>query len=454
MTEVELPISEPVVPKLSIRSARAPNPFTIRPEELEFESAAIESERIKTERRNYLKLSVVERNKLLQPKVPLRQYSPRIQHSSSPVSARQFNKDTYHRKQRIDEKIAEKRDIYLIQLILNQKGKNLDQLVQQMENEKEMVEVTENKIIEESHQCQRESDRIELELQKGRKRAEQATQARVDIEKVLHKRDNINGVIQSEISRNEDYLIQYQQYYEFLQQVKPDNMELEDMFKAPDILIKIIENEERDNLFLNQQLDILEDMASRGNDTAEHQLVDLKTTISNLESTINKNIIPVLKSYEEDPANQEPSEEETTTREPTELELLSSRVLKLFVDCFKKRASLTPIECLERLEAKLEEFYRECDRVNPDFIREKQNIIDNARKEEARKQIIIERERMLLEKKEHALARATRPIKKRTGRKLMERYFPNVVKKKSDEQILLQQKEKERIQNLLYGEEN
>lgn len=459
MTDFELPITEPVVPKLSIRSARQPNPFRIRPEELEFEAAALESERAKTERRNYLKQSIVDRAKVLQPKVPLRQYSPRIP-KSSPVSARVFNKDQYKRRQRLDEKIAEKRDIYLIQLILNKKGKNLDQLLQQIEDEKEIVDVMENRIIEESHQCQRESDRVELELQKGRKQAESATQARVDIEKALHKRDNNNGLLQSEISKNEENLENYQLYREFLLQVKPDNMTMEEMFKDPDILIKIIDNEERDNLFLQQQLDILEDMESRGNTTAETQLQDLKSHIALLEERINKDVVPALKSYEEAPENQqqqqqqEDEDEEEVPRQPTELEYLSARVMKLFVDCFKKTAALTPVEALERIEAKLEEFYRECELVNPEFIREKQDIIDDARKEAIRKQIILDRERMLLEKKMHALERATRPVKRRVGRKLMERSLPNRQQKKSDELLLLQQMEKARVEKLLYGEDD
>ena len=453
--DFELPISEPRVPKLDLQSSRRPNPFKIRPEQLEFDASARELERKRQERVDYLQMPLIERQSLLTPMVSFREIRERTPRTSRPMTTstrpqttRDFGKTPRQRRQRVAERVAETREIYMISLILNKKKKQQRLINETIETEQENLEKLDNDIYEESHRCTQETDRIEMEMQKARKAAEVATAERVELEKQIRMKESKIGLTEYDIHKNEDLLEQYNEYYKFLSSVCPEDRSFEDFSKDPNELIQLFQSIEDENKFVMKHCDTIEDIETRSNIKLSAQMQEAQERLDEISNRLNSVEVPEVIEPQDEENNQ------TKKDIDNELAYLSNIVLDLFTDCFHVKAMLTPVEMLERVEKALEEFYIESERLNQHFLIEKQSEIDDARSEALRNQVKAERERMLLEKKEQALARATKPVKKRMGRKLMERHMPTRARKKTDEELLLKLKEKERLEKLLYGEDD
>ena len=453
--DFELPISEPRVPRLDLSTSRRPNPFRIRPEQLEFDASARELERKRQERVDYLQMPLIDRQSMLTPMVSFREIRERTPRSSRPMTTstrpqttRDFGKTPRQRRQKVTDRVAETREIYMISLILNKKKKQQRLINETIETEQANMDKLDNDIYEQSHRCTQETDRIEMEMQKARKAAEVATAERVELEKQIRMKESKIGLTEYDIHKNEELLEQYSEYHKFLSAVCPEDRTFEDFSKDPNELIQLLTSIENENKFIMEHCDAIEDVETRSNIKMSAQMQQAQESLDQITDKLNSVEVPEIIEAPDEESNQMKKDIDS------ELEYLSNIVLDLFTDCFHVKAILTPVEMLERIEKALEEFYSESERLNQRFLIEKQTEIDEARTEALRNQIKQERERMLLEKKEQALARATRPVKKRVGRKLMERHMPVRAHKKTDEELLLRLKEKERLEKLLYGDDD
>ena len=82
----------------------------------------------------------------------------------------------------------------------------------------------------------------------------------------------------------------------------------------------------------------------------------------------------------------------------------------------------------------------------------KQSKFDKDRREEMRVALQKEKEQIQQEKKEQALARANKPIKKKMGRPVMERSLPRHFVKKDNEKLLRLLAEQKAQEEFLFGE--
>ena len=131
-----------------------------------------------------------------------------------------------------------------------------------------------------------------------------------------------------------------------------------------------------------------------------------------------------------------------------ELTKLGVIVKNAYTDCFGKSADISPLMMLHRLETELEALYKQSLLLPEKEIVEKQNAKEKERRE---KQRIEKQMQQILEqqaKNDAAIARSKMPVKKRTGRPLVERKVPVKVtrvvnKNNADEEIL---------EKLLYGD--
>jgi hypothetical protein len=112
---------------------------------------------------------------------------------------------------------------------------------------------------------------------------------------------------------------------------------------------------------------------------------------------------------------------------------------------------LSTLGMLLHMEQRLEEFYAQNSLISPEFIAQKNAEHEKRRREERRirKQIKEAQEQRI--KMEQALARATRPVQKRTGRPLMERSLLRQAQPVVDVAKLAALKEQQRLDALLYG---
>jgi hypothetical protein len=133
-------------------------------------------------------------------------------------------------------------------------------------------------------------------------------------------------------------------------------------------------------------------------------------------------------------------------------EHIADRVKASYRACFHRESEMSPLRMLMVVEARLEQLATALETIDPAFVAHKQSEQEKKRREQhrIRKQIRQEEEQRM--KMEHALARATRPIQKRSGRPLMPRTLPRKAQAGIDYAQLAAMREQQRIDELLYGE--
>lgn len=355
---------------------------------------------------------------------------------------------TMHKTQRgrITEFIQEKRDIYHVQMLMDRKNYEIQRLNKQIANEEASLLEQERNIEESSQSYKIQTTKVETDLARARKKMEEAVRRRVSATKSLRQFKQQVEQMKSEISKNLDTLDDYQSYKIFLESLLPNGKTVEQYFVQPSDLITELEVVEKDNLFLIQQCQILNELQNRSEKTMK-EVID--TTEVLIEKAQNK-----LSNVEEVPIFDQSNEEilENQKEVENEIKRFGKLVNNLFIKCYKKESNISTIGILEKIENDLEDMYKKIDLIDSKFVTEKQSGIDKRRREQQRKDKL---EKQALEQKmktDQALKRATQPIKKQTGRPLYERTTPIKMHKTNDAKLLAQKMEQQRVDNLLYGE--
>ena len=423
------------------RKSRRDNPFYIPPvSEL---LAGRGEQRIKTlQRKDLVKsLSLAERSEFNKPNIPDVVRSSR--RSSTRSSARSERRKGNESKQRgrISEFIASKREIYLMQMLMDRKNREIRKIDRLIQNEEAKYNEQEQIIDEMSTNLKIQNTRAEASLAKARKKAENAVRLRVEATKKFKMFQIQVANIKQEITKNEELLESYREYYKFLASITPDNKEMMDYYRKPEDLLRELERIEMDNLFIIKQCQAFTEMEKRGTNSVEGDLIRTEEAIVQMKKDLAD-----LKDVEEFNL-----EAPSSAALDSQLEYFRRRIGQLYIKCYHKDSDLTPIGMLEKLENDMETMYRKINLIDPIFVWEKQTSIDKIRREKIRlrKQELKEEEQRL--KTEQALERATKPIKRRTGRPLYSRTTPIRIHKVSESKRQEQLLEQQRLEHFLYG---
>ena len=108
---------------------------------------------------------------------------------------------------------------------------------------------------------------------------------------------------------------------------------------------------------------------------------------------------------------------------------------------------------LAQLENTLEDMYRRVNFIEPSFVTKKMQQMNKAKREKSRKMAMEAQVRALAEKKEQALLRAQREVKRNNGRPVIMRTVPKQKDKRDDLKAkkLLQKQLEQEI--MLFGNE-
>jgi hypothetical protein len=106
---------------------------------------------------------------------------------------------------------------------------------------------------------------------------------------------------------------------------------------------------------------------------------------------------------------------------------------------------------LEQIENQLEAYYKIEDTISPDFLAEKRAGFLKRRREEQRKLTQERQEQEKRRKTEQAMARARMPIKRRTGRPVIQRARLIKRERNENERLMLLRREQQRIDYLLFA---
>ena len=358
------------------------------------------------------------------------------------------NNPTSHRIEgcRISEFIQQKREIYHVQMLMDRKNYEIQRLNKQIAIEEANLLEQEQNIEESSQSYKIQNAKVEADLARARKRMEEASRKKVAATKNLRLFKQQVEIMKAEISKNLDLLDEYQSYKIFLESITPQGRDTEQYFTDPANLMIELEVVEKDNLFLIQQCQVLQDMQTRGKKTIKEEIESTDIMIEKAQN--NLYTVEEVPPFDSSQINIEDRQDEVESQ----LKHFAKLVNNLHIRCYKKESNISTMGILEKIENDLEDMYKTIDMIDSKFVSEKQSNIDKRRREQQRKDKL---EKQALEQKmktDQALKRATQPIKKQTGRPLYERTSPVKIRKTNDAKLLAQKIEQQRVDTLLYGE--
>lgn len=350
----------------------------------------------------------------------------------------------HQRRENMSEFIDQKREIFLAQLLIDRKVKEIERISNMKKAEKQNIEEEEAKIAETLNQYKMTGNQIDAELTRGKKAMDDAIKRKAELSKELKKRRASVAIIKSEISKNEDLLESFKSYYDFLKKLSPlDDVEPTEYFKEPSQLLGEMEKVEYENLFLVKQC---EEMYNDTENSLRAIGFEIDKTVGEKDAiTARTNSIPAVEGFDYLPTNKQDTE-----YVESELTRLSNLVKKVYLACFKQNADLNTLTMLERIENGLEGMYSTCNGINSTFLYERQSLRDKKRREDQRVAANLKKLEEQRRKAEAALERAKRPIKRKMGRPLRERCLPIKSRRPVDDKA--KQEEERAIEELLFGE--
>lgn len=352
---------------------------------------------------------------------------------------------TKNESRRITEFIQQKREIFLFQMIVDRKKKQIQKLNKQISNEESALAEQERDIEEASQACKLQNSKVESDLARARKKMENATRKRVEATKKLRVYSQQIATMKSDINKNIELLENYRDYKDFLISMTPNGEDPETYFTKPeDLLIQLtaIENE---NLFIFDHLENMMDLQNRGESGIMKGIEETDLLIENAQENLTR--INHINAFTDEIDNNR-----VVRLIDEEIENLYRLINKLFTKCYKKESTVSPILMLGKIESDLESMYKTMQQIDPAFINEKQTMFDKRRREQQRKEkqeLQMKEQRI---KMEQALKRAKEPIKRHTNRPLFPKSSPIKVHKTNDAKLIRQKEEQERVDNLLFGE--
>ena len=346
----------------------------------------------------------------------------------------------FKRNAKTKEYIDQKFQIFIVQLLINRKQKEIERIKQQQNSENAFFKDQESKIAETQNQYKMTINQLEAELSRLTKTADAAAKQKSELAASLKIKKARLQTIENEMVSNEETAKIYRIYHNFIKQIEID-YDRETIFKNPQLILEILENLEEDNLFL------FEKCAKLAQD--QERIVNKITT--EIDNTRNED--EKLKKETSNLQDVEIIEFNSSLRTPEvialddELARITVIVSEAYAECFGRSSDLSPLMMLERLENDLEVLYSQCNSIPEKDINENLNAKERERREKQRKEKQIQQQLELQAKNDAIIARAKMPIKRKTGRPLNKRYIPikvvRQVRKNNAEELYLE--------NLLYG---
>ena len=238
-----------------------------------------------------------------------------------------------------------------------------------------------------------------------------------------------------------------------------DEEALDDMamyFQRPTQLLDIFAQLEEQNLFLIQNCqeteEALEELKTKYKETKlvmDGETDSLKAQVDTLQGAI---------LTEEDKSKALRERTNHTTQgglggKGAELDSLATKVTEVYVRCgFEADASVSSLQMLTNIEAKLEEYLAAIDQMPEDFVevaeKQKEKERRSRIREEKQEQMRIEQERRV----QRSLERAQAPVHKKQGKPLMFRSAPPLAKRRTDDDGPKKTDEEEELAQFLVRE--
>jgi hypothetical protein len=349
---------------------------------------------------------------------------------------------TRDKQRRTSEFIQEKREIFLLQLLIDGKRCQIRRIVDSIAEEEQEFAETESLVEQASEDYKLRNAQVEADLAKARMKMETATRKRVECQKQVKHMVNCVAVVKSEIVKSEALLESRLQMKQFLRAVAPDGANPRSYFTDPQQLVDEFTRLEQENLIIyrhiqhyNERLDRAQATLTTEIATNDGGLADIRARLDTVGEVDEITLVAPAADAQE-----------------AELATLSRLIDSTYMSCFPKDESdASPLVQLGKIEANLEVLHRQLEKIEPGFIREKQIVRDKERREHQRRARQAKQAEDQKLKIAQAMERANKPIKRKEGRPLVRRATPVKTRKNNDIQFMAMRREQMRIEKVLYG---
>jgi len=407
-----------------------PNPFDI-PSDMELlERRDAEVKKHKENQKVLSKQSLVQRNSTIKSPIYSAGKSLSKKNRKSTASILENNTTIFgenQRRQQMNEFIEQKREIFLVQLLIDRKVKEIERISQTRKTEKKNLADEVAKISETSNQYKMTRNQIDSELQRGKTAMDEAIKHRTELAKELKQKRALVSSISSEIVKNEELLDSFKSYEDFLKKISPNETTPKDYFQRPAQLLYELEKIEKENLFLIR----------RCHELAESQETGLTRVSLELERTKNEkdrisNAMNGLEKIKKVDLSGHKMKDSGWVDD--DLKIITNHVKKTYMTCFRVSADINALTMLERIENSLENLYSQCSQIDNEHLSKHLMKQEMSRRDVMKKQKQAKDEEEQRKKLEQAIERANKPIKRKMGRPVHERYLPIKSRRPYDEQ--------------------
>ena len=354
--------------------------------------------------------------------------------------------ETRQRQQHTAQIIQDQREIFLSNLLIDRHQKELERLNYLKHTKKAKLEEMQLQLEEDQNRSKTVRRQLEMTRDREKLHMEEQHQKRAEIEsKVKRKKINVEALA-TELNNLE----QKRENYKLCEQLI---LEMEEYFgKKPQTVhefVEVFDRMETDNIFLIQNKQRIE---SRN----EGQYQDLIDEIQKTKEE-NKQLEEELNSLKakRDSIQTLIEKSQNTIDIDSELANLQKIVAKTYQKCLgTPGTNQNCITMLQVLESNVESMIKKVDLIeNMDLALKQVKQLKNERKEAVR---IAGNQRLDSQKSEKRalmLRRATMPVKKRSGRPLVERILTGRTNKVNKDKIQKEKNEREKLEQLLFGDD-
>jgi hypothetical protein len=331
--------------------------------------------------------------------------------------------------------------------MIDRKNREMQELAVKVKEEEQEFQDTERRLEELSEEYKHRSVQCEADLAAARMAAETATSKRMELEKRFKLSTQEVAAMRRTIRRNEQNIETYRRYRTFMEMV--EQTALVKLTSDPSDLMNVFAMMESDNLFLMHRYNELKNNASG-------RVAPLNASIGKTDRTIDElqkkqKTVEFVKESRECLTDDDYRAAQAIEKE---FERIDRLVRSAYVACFHRPADTSAMGLLEHIENSLEAMYQALETVSPAFVQKKQKKQDEERLEKRRLDTAARKAADQRAKIDQAVERARMPIKRRTGRPMIQRVLPIVVRPVDEEKLRAERRERRRIEALLYEDED
>jgi hypothetical protein len=416
------------------------NPFGLPPDAELFDLRDRENEEHRARQASIMHKSLVDRTLSALP--PLHNCESQTGTTSAGPPQIAPPADEHQRRQQTSEFVDQKREIFLVQLLIDRKNREIYRIQNMRKTEKKNIIEDQAKIAEESNQYKMTANQYDTELQRAKQIMDKAIRRRTELGKEQKKKGSFVQLLESDIARKEEALESYRTCADFLKRLTPADLRPMEYFTSPEVLLLELENVENENLFLIRHCQELTDNQETGLRNVQGEIDQANAETADLLEAARR--IPEVAEIQVTAGGVQ------SEGLDEELRALGRLVRSAYISCFNELSDVNTLARLAKLEQELERMYQASARIDPKFVSAKQQAKDKERRDRLRKEKAEKLEADQKKKLEQALERAQMPIKRRTGRPPVERTLPiRVNKNPVDENKKLA--EEQQIDAFLYG---